>query len=342
MLGNLLKKADPLEYPDMSDITQKQTAAIEKIAKELGILTVSDTEKHKILAAVNMVGWREAVRLVLVDGLAPEEIALEFEGKVPERTIGHESVKVSISNYLRLIDALKKVSRSSKAKIASVLGTTTCEVQASQVMRAASEEGLVFDPYYVEKHEVAKRAFIEQLTTELYKAKANFQLKLEEIGELGRYDIVIVLAGINGKHEKRLVVEVKAGLSLDLTQIERYLMVGERLLLIRIMTRQAKLFTPEEYSDLLASASQNVAAKAERILNNQALLIPGPECYRCPVRTCPHNKTKEDQKRGLIRQEQKNFEADAGAFMRNLYPTISTAVQIALADLEVNTTNGHQ
>jgi len=244
--------------------------------------------------------------------------------------------------YLKSVSQLSKMSgKSSKAKVASILASTTCEKLASHLILNGGDdsEDVQFDKYYSEKHEVAKRKLVDRLKTELSNAGQDLQFFVctEEANDLGRFDLTIVNGSrleIQAKNGKKLVVEVKASLGLDLGQIERYLLNGEPLLIIRIMTGQVKLLRPQELSKFLEESMRDLTSKAERILRDRLFLVLGYECYRCHLKNCSHNKSREKERR-IITMGQKEFEEDFKAFMRNLYPTIDEAVRVILRELEV-------
>jgi len=248
--------------------------------------------------------------------------------------------------YMQLILRLgEKSNGASRAKVGAVLASTMCEQLASHLIssRNGNFEDIQFDPYYREKHEVAKRKLVDRLKTELSNAGKELQFFVcaEEANELGRFDLTIVNGSrlkIQAKSGKKLVVEVKASLGLDLGQIERYLLNGEPLLIIRIMTGQVKLLRPQELSKFLEESMRDLTSKAERILRDRLFLVPGYECYRCPLKNCSHNKSREKERR-IIAMGQKEFEEDFKAFMRNLYPTIDEAVKVILRELEVPSPN---
>jgi hypothetical protein len=234
-------------------------------------------------------------------------------------------------------------SGSSKAKVAAVLTSTACEELASHVIMNGGciGEDVRFDSYYREKHEVAKRKFVDRLKSELTNADSGFQIRTEDTSELGRRDVVIsdgrqLTIETNGK---TLPVEIKASVGLDLAQIERYLLSGEPLLLVRIMTRQVKLLNPLDFSAFLEESVRDLSDKALRILDGRPFLVTGYECNNCPVKSCPHNRTQKPN-RAFVCMKQDDFDTDLSNFLTNLYPTIDRAVQIALKELGVETCNG--
>jgi len=234
----------------------------------------------------------------------------------------------------------------SKARVGALLSSIICERLASHMIfhpDSDLDEGIRFDPYYGEKHEMAKRKLIDRLKTELSSAGREHQFLLcsEEVSDLGRFDLTIVNDSrieIQTGSGKKLVVEVKASLGLDLAQIERHLLNGEPLLLMRIMTGQVKLLRPKELPSFLEESMSDLVSKAERILATRPLLVPGYECYRCPLSDCDYNKSRA-RERHIVSMNQKEFDEDVETFMLNLYPTIKKAIQIILKELEVEAVN---
>ena len=245
--------------------------------------------------------------------------------------------------YPQLVEMLNSKSGSSKAKVAAVLASTTCEELASHIImdRASIEEDARFDSYYREKHEVAKRKFVDRLKSALTDSGVGIRIKTEEVSELGRRDVVIsderrLTIKTNGK---TLPVEIKASIGLDLAQIERYLLSGEPLLLVRIMTGQVKLLKPSDFSAYIEQSIRDLSDKAVRILDGRPFLVTGYECNRCPVRSCPHNRTRKPI-RGFVCMKQDEFDVDLQDFLTNLYPTIDRAVQVTLEELGIDACNG--
>lgn len=84
---------------------------------------------------------------------------------------------VEFPEYDGLLDALKGMSGSSKATIASVLLTTSCEALASRrIMKDVARPEVRFDQYYTMKHEAAKLKLIERLKTALVAIGADFRI----------------------------------------------------------------------------------------------------------------------------------------------------------------------
>lgn len=170
----------------------------------------------------------------------------------------------------RLIDELKSRSGKSAAKIAAVLLSTTCECYAAEILFGVPPPAKMrFDPYYRMKHEAAKRKLVDLLKSALTSTGVSFQLLTEDEEELGRNDVVIVVnssgLSVHG-NGRRILVEIKPSLGLDLAQIERYMLKGNPLLLVRIMTGQVTLIDPEDHAKFLDDTTLNFADKAQRML----------------------------------------------------------------------------
>jgi len=244
--------------------------------------------------------------------------------------------------YDRLLDELTVKTGSSKAKVSAVLATTSCETFATNLLEnKVSRTDTRFDPYYLMKHEGAKLKLIDRLKSELAGAGVEFQLLTEENGTLGRYDVVIITDGkkltIQGGH-RTIVVEIKASLGLDMAQIERCLLGGEPVLLVRIMTRQVTLLRPDDHTAFLSESVKDLAGKAQRLLDSRPILVPGYECRQCPVTTCPFKKYTKKPDRELVCMKPEEFEADLARFLRNLYPTVDKAVETILSELNIKET----
>jgi hypothetical protein len=251
-------------------------------------------------------------------------------------------IKEIWAEYLRLIDELRKKAKATKAKVVAVLTTTSCEALANhRIMTKERAEDVRFDSYYLEKHELAKRKLVDRLKSALTEAKEEFQILTEQDEGFGRNDIVVIRNGrkltVEGKNGEALPIEVKASVGLDLAQLERYLMSGERLLLVRVMTGQVKLLDPKDCQEYLNESIKDLLAKAQRILGGRGFLVSGSECSKCPLETCLYNKLTRRTERRFIHMTHEDFGEDLTRFMENLYPTIERAVGIILDELGVGT-----
>lgn len=247
---------------------------------------------------------------------------------------------MEIVTYGRVIDRLKAKTGSSRAKVAAILSSTMCEVFASHTLTSKTQASDRFDPYYQEKHELAKRKLIDRLKTVLTRAGISFQLLTEEPAGLGRHDVAITTnpRGLTiQSREHTVIVEIKASLGLGLSQVERYLMEGERVLLIRVMTGQAILLNSAEYSNFLDKSAADLSEKGECILNDSPVQVFGYEYRECTITSCSYNKLVKCSRR-LVCMGSEEFGEDLGLFLCNLYPTIEKAVELILDELGISAT----
>jgi hypothetical protein len=188
------------------------------------------------------------------------------------------------------------------------------------------------------KHEGAKLKLIDLLKSALTSARVSFQLLTEEEAELGRNDVVIVVNGgglsVHG-NGRRIVVEIKASLGFELAQLERYMLKGHPLLLVRIMTGQVTLIDPADHAKFLDDTALNFADKAQRMLEWKPILVPGYECRDCPATGCRYNKYVP--RSDLFHMKPEEFDADLQLYLRNLYPTVDKAVRMILDELDIKT-----
>lgn len=247
--------------------------------------------------------------------------------------------------YKQLILGLSEKSNgSSRARVGAILSSTMCEQLASHLIfdrNSGVEKDLQFDPYYGEKHEMTKRKFVDRLKTKLTEAgkELQFIIRTEEPSDFGHYDLVIINGNqlkIQTKDGGAIAVEFKASLGLDLSQIERYLLNGDTLLIVRIITGQVIKLSPYKLTEFLEESVRDLTSKAKRLTQGHPFSVPGYECRKCPLMECGHNRLPETRGRRLISMGQKEFEEDFETFTQNLFPTIDRAVEIVLEHLEID------
>jgi len=234
------------------------------------------------------------------------------------------------------VDALVGKSGASKPKIMKIIEETVCEKYAWALITGKRPTRQAFDPYYTQKHELAKRKLIQRLCSELQKVGKLATVRNEATSDFGRFDVLIVESNplrILSNHGLEIVVEIKTGLSLNLAQIERYLSSGRTIILLRIPTEQTVTLRPSNCQQFLAESSQDRLDVINRLLNHCALQIPGEECSRCPVLDCSHNQWKETHQDSSVITP-KDFGTDLSNFLDRLYPCINKAVRAILSELD--------
>ena len=239
------------------------------------------------------------------------------------------------SKFDETLEALVGISGASKPKIQKIIGETVCERYAWALITGARRMQRAFDPYYSQKHELAKHKLIQRLCGELQRAGKRTAVMNEAPTDFGRFDILIIESNpvkILLHPGFEIVVEIKTGLSLNLAQIERYLSSGRMVVLVRFSTEQVVMLRPSDYQRFLVESSQDRLDVLNRLLNNRALEIPGEECFNCQISDCDHNQQEEKCQRPSIITP-RDFSSDLCAFLDHLYPCINKAVRLILSEL---------
>jgi len=250
--------------------------------------------------------------------------------------------------YLRLtrdIASLYGLTYEGKPRVAmvmKVLSENACERFIQHLLQNpnhTANEG--FDRYYHEKHEFYKRKLVDRLKNRLEEAGYSVLIATEENVETGRYDVAIVsgrqIKILNGNEE--IVVEIKGSLGIGLEQIERYLLNSAVIILVRVVTGHVARLKTGDYVDFLTESLRDLIRKAERILRNRPVIIRGPSCRGCPMKTCKHNdgsNNMRDERFRRIAMHDAEFNFDLDKLLRNTYPTIEKAVDIVLQELRRN------
>jgi len=90
-----------------------------------------------------------------------------------------------------------------------------------------------------------------------------------------------------------ICLEAKTGLNISLNQSEKYMWNGTTVVLVRFSSGDAIVFRAAEWADSLKAALADRIEKAKRILNGRFILVPGRDCYECPMKSCRFNKRSD-------------------------------------------------
>ena len=242
------------------------------------------------------------------------------------------------SKFDETLEALVGISGASKPKIQKIVGETVCEKYAWALITGRRRIQQRFDPYYSEKHELAKHKLIQRLCSELQRVGKRVAVKNEAATDFGKFDVLIVESNpvrILSHGDFEIVVEIKTGFSLNLAQIERYLSSNRTVVLVRFSTEQVTTLRPTDYQQFLVESRQDRFDVLNRLLNNHALMIPGEECSECQISDCHHNRQAENRERTSVITP-RDFGSDLCDFLDHLYPCINKAVRIILSELGIS------
>jgi len=172
-----------------------------------------------------------------------------------------------------------------KATIIDTIANSTC-VSCSAKKLSNTTLHRRIDGIYMECHRLAVGTLVEELEDKLSKMGYSVRILSEAETEYGRVDVLIkptnfgvrLRYGVN-----ELIVEVKTGLSISLSQILRYLLdrENETLILWRIRNRQVLKFNGTCLKPLLVRFVKMCVLRGERLL-----ATPEPSCEHPEQNDC--------------------------------------------------------
>jgi len=182
------------------------------------------------------------------------------------------------------------------------------------------------DALYKECHSFAVNIIVEELYYLLDQMGYKVEVSTEEELEYGKADILITVTnyGLNLKGKtKELLVEVKTGISLSLSQLFRYLFDArsDTIVVWRVRKRQVLVFNAQNIKPLLTEFTRMICLRGIRLLSSPQL------------QPCQHLK----QSNYLPTQEelQKMFKDFAEA----LVETLPNALKIIIENLDLKNLN---
>jgi len=227
------------------------------------------------------------------------------------------------------LNQLSKATSASKARALKALGETVCEKRIlGELNNHLPNSQQQFDPYYNKKHEFAKRKLVHLLYSALGDFATQVSIRTEVSTQIGRFDITLTT------ENSEIAIEIKAGVSLNLSQVERYLYSGKKVVLVRIPLEQVAVLRPDHYGPFLKRADEERLAAVKRLLGGVVHSIPGPECSQCPILECEYNRFKPNSNVGRITPH--DIGADLEDFSKHLYPSLEKAVRTIVNDLGIS------
>lgn len=182
------------------------------------------------------------------------------------------------------------------------------------------------DSLYKECHRLAVNVLVEELYHFLNQLGYKVLISTEAKLEYGKVDILITVTnyGLSLKNSaKELLVEVKTGNSLSLTQIFRYLMDSRSKTLIvwRIRKRQILVFNVQEIKPLITEFVRMLCLRGIRLLSTQH------------VQPCQHEREQ------CYQPSQKELENMFNEFSKALIETLPSILQTIAENLEISCSN---
>lgn len=223
--------------------------------------------------------------------------------------------------------------------LAKLLSSSPCDRQISYALHSPEpREENRFDPYYSEKSSFATSLIIEHLKRRLSEEgfKSNV-IRTEDQSDFGIYDITIEEGNpcrIYHHGVEKIRIEVKASLGIPLEQIGRYLLDDSTLIVGRIITKHAVSLKPSQHRNFVLFSLETMVARAERLLKNELVVVPGRYCANCLDFDCQFNKNKSTHTRPrIITMNNDEFKQDIDAFFGNLKEVSEKIAVLVLQEL---------
>jgi len=182
------------------------------------------------------------------------------------------------------------------------------------------------DALYKECHRLAVNALVEELYVLLNQTGYKVLISTEAKLEYGKADILITVTnyGLNLKGKtKEILIEVKTGNSISLSQLFRYLLDSrsDTIVVWRIRKRQVLVFNAQNIKPLLTEFTRIICLRGVRLLSS-------PQLQQCQhVKQSNYLPTQEEL--------QKMFKDFAEA----LVETLPNALETIITNLEIRTSN---
>jgi hypothetical protein len=226
--------------------------------------------------------------------------------------------------------------RTPYATLVKIISSLSCEKRIMEILEnnRLADVPKKFDPYYVQKSEFATAKILDSIKTQLSASGLKATILTEVPFEVGRYDIVVALENpskVDAESDKKIKIEVKASLGIDLEQIQRYLWDFSTLILSRIVTRQVVKLRPSELQSFVNFTMQELDSKLDRLLSNKLYAIPGTDCTSCQDVTCRHFQRRKKGRAPpkVLTFSDVEFGEDLKSFFENLpYVASQTALMV--------------
>jgi len=256
---------------------------------------------------------------------------------------GTEAFEGELSEIKELVSELRSRlgTKFSFSKAVGVLLEYPCLRRCVWELTRKREDSNI-DPFYLVRHEFVKNRFIELLRLELSKHKLNLRVVSEDPGELGKADVAIknINNGFRIVSGSVIRVEVKAGASLDINQIIRYLIDSDSVILLRVLSEDAVILRRKELSPIIKNTLTILRGKLTDILNaldKQLPIIPGKYCRSCKA-SCDYASNTD--KNGV--NNYANLEKDLKNTLIKTDEAIKKAIKLVLTELLNNMGEGER
>lgn len=162
----------------------------------------------------------------------------------------------------------------------------------------------------------------------------------EASSDIGRHDIVIIRGyscKIYAKNEEIVRIEIKAGLGLNLEQIDRYLWGPSPLILARVATGHVAKIEPLALQPYVLFSLRELNAKLDRLVSDKLFTIPGTSCTNY---SCAYNKNRGRKRPvNIITMAENEFTDDLNSFFKNIRYVAEKVASLVIDELRNTTRN---
>ena len=221
----------------------------------------------------------------------------------------------------------------SSKKVISLLMEYLCERCIIERIKQNYDEDEEIDRVWRNLHEYAVLRLVERLKNELAAKGFPINIFSEADNPTGRYDVLLV---VNGRSIQilnsggNICLEAKTGLNISLNQSEKYMWNGTTVVLVRFASGDVIVLRATDWIDFLRAALADRIEKAKRILDGKVILVPGRDCYECPMKSCRFNKRSDGESES---SKSRSVESLFDSFRRNAYKAIERAIKAVIAEL---------
>lgn len=229
--------------------------------------------------------------------------------------------------------ATKYSSGASSKRVIDLLMENLCECCIIEKLKTGCSEDEEVDRVWRNLHEYAVSLLVERLKNELAAGGYPISILSEADNSTGRYDVLLIVnkRGVQILNDRgNICLEAKTGLNISLSQSEKYMWNGATVVLVRFAAGDIIVLRAAEWASFLKVALADRIEKAKRILNGRMIMVPGRDCYECPMKTCKFNRGGEGESEPA---KPRSMEDLFSSFRRNAYKAIEEAVNAVIAEL---------
>jgi hypothetical protein len=161
-----------------------------------------------------------------------------------------------------------------------VLERTPCDAEALCLLKNRNVAPKAkIDSYWLNKHDYVRQKLVEKFVNELHETQIPVELAVENQDFTVREDVQITIKGPDGMLKRKLAVEIKTGLGVNVQQLERLMCENDLVVLVRSVTGHVVALHSCRYAEFLIESLSEKVQRTRRLTEghifNDALLARG-------------------------------------------------------------------